>query len=111
MDFYQVLVEHSIDVMFHTVGGVLKWISPTVVDLLGWTPQELVGKSTVQLWHPDDREAAVALRDHVYATQPGRGMFRLRAKDGQYVWVETSLRPFVDEDETVGAVGSIRDVT
>jgi PAS domain-containing protein len=27
------------------------------------------------------------------------------------VWVETSLRPFVDEDETVGAVGSMRDVT
>jgi diguanylate cyclase (GGDEF)-like protein/PAS domain S-box-containing protein len=111
VDFYQVLVEHSIDVMFHTVGGVLKWISPTVVDLLGWTPEELVGKSTVHLWHPDDREAAVALRDHVYATQPGRGIFRFRAKDGQYVWVETSLRPFADEDETVGAVGSMRNVT
>lgn len=111
MDLYQVLAENSMDVMFHRVGGVLKWISPTVVDLLGWTPEDLVGRSTIHLWHPDDPEAAVALSDQVYAGEPGRGVFRLRAKDGRYVWIEASLRPFVDENGMLSAVGSMRDVT
>lgn len=111
MDLYRVLVENSTDVMFHTVGGVLTWVSPAVVDLLGWTPEELVGQTTAHLPHPDDREAAAALRDQVSAGQPGRGVLRLRTKHGRYVWIETSLRPFVDEGGAAGVVGSMRDVT
>src|SRR5665647_3021676 len=99
------------DVMFQRVGGVLKWISPTVVDLLGWTPEDLVGRSTIHLWHPDDREAAVVLNDQGYAGQPGRGVFRLRARDGRYVWIEAPLRPVVDENGTLSAGGAMRDVT
>jgi diguanylate cyclase (GGDEF)-like protein/PAS domain S-box-containing protein len=112
MDLYKVLAENSMDVvMFHRVGGVLKWISPTVTNLLGWAPEELVGRTSVHLWHPDDLAAEEALRDQVDGGRPGRGVFRLRAKDGRYVWIETSLQPFVDEDGASGAVGSMRDVT
>ena len=82
-----------------------------MVHLLGWTPEDLVGRSAIHLWHPDDREAAVALNDQVYAGETGRGVFRLRAKDGRYAWIEASLRPFVDEHSTLSAVWSMRDVT
>jgi len=99
------------DVLIHTVAGVVQWISPAVTAMLGWTPDELVGQTTTHLWHPDDREAALALRGQVYAGHPGRGVFRLRTRDGRYLWVESSLRPFTDEAGTVGAVGTMRDLT
>ncbi|RYV52809.1 PAS domain S-box protein [Pengzhenrongella frigida] len=110
-DLYRVLVENSMDVMIHTVAGVVQWVSPAVTGMLGWAPHELVGRTTAHLWHPDDREAASALRDQVYAGRPGRGVFRLRTRDGRYLWVESSMQPFTNELGTVGAVGSMRDLT
>ncbi|WP_197024682.1 PAS domain S-box protein [Cellulomonas sp. KRMCY2] len=111
MDPFRVLAEHSMDITFHTIGGVLEWVSPTVEETLGWKPEELVGRTTVHLWHPADRAGAVALLDQVHAGRPGRAVFRIRAKSGRYVGIETSLQPFVEADGTVGAVGSMRDMT
>lgn len=107
----RLLVEHGADVVVHSVGGIVRWISPSVVDLIGWTAEELIGRTTVHLWHPDDRDAAVALRDDVYAGRVGRGVFRLRARAGHHVWIETTLKPYVDEHGEQGAVGTLRDVT
>lgn len=107
----QLLVEHSADVVVHSVGGIVRWISPSVADLIGWPAEELIGGTTVHLWHPDDRDAAIALRDEVYAGRVGRGVFRLQARDGHYVWIETTLKPYVDDQGEQGAVGTLRDVT
>lgn len=69
---YRLLVENSADIVFHTSGGILVWVSPSIGDLLGWTPEVLVGRPTTHLWHPDDLERAVALRDQVYGARQAR---------------------------------------
>ena len=82
--FAMTLVENSVDVLFHTVDGVLEWISPSVTELLGWHADELVGGTTTHLWHPDDLPLAIALRDATYGGEPGRATLRFKRKDDTY---------------------------
>lgn len=108
---YRLIAENTADVVVQSVDGLLVWISPSVEALTGWTPQDLLGKTTAHLWHPDDRELAVTLRDASYNGQPSRDTLRLRRKDGGYVWVDFALTPYTGPDGAAGAVGSLRDVT
>lgn len=107
---YRLVLDNSADVIFHTIGGVLQWVSPSCAEVLGWTPEELIGRPTVEYWHEGDRATAIALRDAAYAGEVGHGTLRWRRKDGTFTWVEASLRPVSESDGSLGAVGNIRDV-
>ena len=57
--------------------------------LLGWSRDDLVGRRTVDLVHPDDAEAAIDAWMRMRAGTPtGRVRVRLRHKHGHHVWVE-----------------------
>lgn len=107
---YRIVLDSASDVVFENVDGLLRWVSPSVTELLGWTPTELLGSSSVHLWHPEDRDVAVAMRDAAAAGHPSRRTLRYRTKAGDYLWVEMSLRPFVDQRGRPGVAGSLRDV-
>ena len=108
---FRLLVENTIDVVFHTVGGVLEWISPSLTAVTGWEPADLIGHATQQLWHPDDLNKAIALRDVTYLGRGGAQELRLRCKDGSYTWFEAVLQPCIEPDGRTGAVGVLRNVT
>lgn len=107
---YRLLVENTADVIIHSVDGLVRFVSPSVERVFGWTVEDLVGRSTVHLWHPDDVARAVAMRDAVYAGEPGRGVLRFRMKSGSYAWIEATLRP-IDAASGGGMVASFRDVS
>ncbi|KAF9296826.1 hypothetical protein BGZ88_011784 [Linnemannia elongata] len=70
-----------------TPEGRTLWVSASITDCLGYTPEEFLQVTTYELLHPDDVElASVAHREHVLndmvATQI---VLRFRAKDGSYV--------------------------
>lgn len=73
--------------------GIHQWVSPSVEDLLGYTPDELIGTSAWSLMHPDDVATVLTLgtrtaRAHGSLTAPRRT--RLRHADGRWVWTETT---------------------
>ena len=108
---YRLVLDNSADVIFHTIGGILQWVSPSSTEVLGWTPDELIGRPTVEYWHSDDRDTAIALRDATYAGDVGHGTLRWRRGDGSYLWVAASMRPIIEPDGARGAVGILRDVS
>lgn len=107
---YRLMIENSGDVVFHTVQGIVKWVSPSCKEILGWGAEELVGHRTAQFWHPDDLKAAVRLRNAAYAGRPGLATLRWRRSDGSFVWVDAVIRPVTEASGESGAVGSLRDV-
>ncbi len=107
---YRLLVQNSQDVVAHQVDGVLRWISPSLTVLTGWTPDELVGRSTLHLWHPDDREAARVLRESAVGGPPATAVLRLRCRDGHYVHVDAGVRSDGDLSGH-GVVATLRDAT
>jgi len=54
--FHRTLVEESSDtVSVVDEDGVIRYVSPSVEDLLGFEPDELVGEGVYDYQHPQDR--------------------------------------------------------
>lgn len=107
---YSLLVDNAAEVIFHSDHGVVQWISPSVTEVLGWRPEELIGTSIHRLWHSEDHDDAVALRDEAYRGNPGFGVFRFLTQGHDYIWIEISFKPYGDHGRG-GAVGTMRDVS
>lgn len=89
---YKLLAENMRDlVCLHDLDGKYLYVSPSSETLLGYTPDELVGTSPYDLFHPEDVER---LRDEAHAKllKGETGIvieYRMRDKTGEYCWFET----------------------
>jgi diguanylate cyclase (GGDEF)-like protein/PAS domain S-box-containing protein len=85
------------------------YVSPAAREMLGYEPAELLGRSGYDLVHPDDRRQAQTMIGQLGPSRPVLSLtFRMRRKDGHYIWVESRYR-HVPEDGGVLAV--VRDIT
>lgn len=108
-DRYRLLAENSSDVVLLTRGGVVQWISPALTTVLGWTPTEWEGDRIETYTHPDEVALVLARREEVEQGNVRVITLRLRAKSGEYHWVEVHAGPFVNADgEQDGIVASFR---
>ena len=91
------------------------YFSPRWREILGYEQGELAPKvdTFLELIHPGDREqVGTAIEAHLQQRQPYDLEFRLRHKDGAYVWVAATGQAVWDEKgEAVRMAGSIRDIT
>lgn len=111
---YRLLAENAADLVFRSsVAGILEWMSPAVVHVLGWQPEDLIGNSIDGLlWHPDDAEEVH--RQFAVLRSGGSVRFeaRLTTKSGDHRWLAITARPVRDaEGVIVSLVGGGRDVT
>ena len=90
------LVENSSDVLArHSPDSTFLYVSPQCLQLWGFSPEELVGRSPFELLHPDDTGLA---SDALSGPDVQTITARMRHKDGSYVWVETTIRRLRDAD-------------
>jgi diguanylate cyclase (GGDEF)-like protein/PAS domain S-box-containing protein len=94
---YRLLVENATDAVAHARDGKILWVSPGVADMLGWQPIDWVGRGVNDYVHPDDLHLVLDGRTHLDDGPPATLRFRMRAQDGRYHWVETHVRPYVDQ--------------
>jgi PAS domain S-box-containing protein len=95
---YRMMAEYATDLLAkHTPGGVIFYASPACRPLLGYTPEELTGRSCYDFFHPDDVRA-IRQQHQDLASVPDVATFtyRMRKKDGEYVWFETINRAVRD---------------
>ena len=75
----------------HRLDGTFCYASPACRAILGWEPDELVGKKLGALLHPDDARMMVSEFGKVPThSRPATVTFRLLRKDGIYLWVEAT---------------------
>jgi len=111
---YRLLSENSMDVItVFNNENQFEYVSPSCREVLGYEPEELIGKNGSDLVHPDDigrLQTPVDLASKGMTTLSPH--FRLRHKDGSYIWIETHSSPMVNESGTiVGLQASNRDIT
>lgn len=107
------IVDNMIDAFYRTdAQGVLVLASPSSLDLLGWTPEELLGRRLADLYvDPQGREVFLE------KLRVGGGRVvgyeaALRRKDGTEVWVETNSHYYRDESGQIcGVEGTVRNIT
>lgn len=83
----------------HAPDGTFRYVSRASRELLGYEPDELVGTWAYDHFHPDDVPRIGVAHRSVLAGSPFTVTYRLRHKDGGYVWVETNNR-VVTSDRT-----------
>lgn len=110
---YRLLADNSTDVIsLSSPDGTLHYVSPSAARLIGYQAEELVGKDGNSFFHPGDvgRVLETARRS---GGQPLAILFRVRHRDGHYLWVESAVRAVMDPDTAEGEVllSVTRDVT
>ncbi len=96
---YRFISEHMLDLVgLHDSHGLYQYVSASVTEILGYTPDEVIGKSPLDFFHSED--LIKNNRDSIYAsaylTDENRIQNRVRKKDGTYIWLETLIRPIKD---------------
>ena len=110
---FRSIAERSFDCIFTVdVEGRLTYVSPAAKAIVGFTPEELVGKSAFTFLPESETAKAVPLfsRPNSGETLDGVRTEFLR-KDGSKVFVEISVSPIVKDGKAIGAQGIVRDIT
>ncbi|MBU1540992.1 MAG: PAS domain S-box protein [Alphaproteobacteria bacterium] len=91
---YRLLADNASDVIaLYGPDSIFRYVSPAITELLGYRPDELVGRSTYDFIHSDDR-SDVAKAFALAAQQPGQATIEYRAysRDGSLRWLEARPR-------------------
>ncbi len=109
---YRLLAENASDFVVETTpDGVTTWVSSSVTGVLGWQPEELVGRSGLDFAHPDDVATLQDPKARATAGLEGIGEIRLRCADGTYRWVSRRWSLIRDDSGTlIARVAGMRDV-
>ena len=81
----------------HAPDGTYRYASAAARDLLGYRPKDLVGTSAYAYIHPEDRGKIAAIHRSSLEGAPFTVAYRLRRRDSQYAWVETTTRVIHEE--------------
>lgn len=112
---YRLLAENIHDlVCLHDLEGRYLYVSPSSYALLGYAPEQLVGKSPYDFIHPEE---LVCVRDDTHA-QLLKGSnnltvnYRIRRSAGDYAWLESMAQIVRDEKGDVVQLLTVsRDIT
>jgi PAS domain S-box-containing protein len=94
--------------------GKYTYTSAVVEKILGYKPNEVLGKYFYDLFHPDDREELKKAAFEVFAKKRPFRQFVNRNihKNGEVVWLSTSGVPILDKEENfLGYRGADVDIT
>jgi diguanylate cyclase (GGDEF)-like protein/PAS domain S-box-containing protein len=111
---FRALVQHSSDVVaVIDENAFFTYVSPSIVGMLGYKPDELVGTSALALLPPDDVTAALRSHSQVLedAFEQARTELRVRNRDGSWHTVDMTITDLRDEPAVEGIVLNARDVT
>ena len=97
---YRLLADTMHDIVcLHDLEGRFLCASPSLTRVAGYSQEEIIGSDSYSLMHPDDRER-VYTQGHIKALNGELPLieWRMRRKDGTYVWLETRTNMAYDEE-------------
>ncbi|HEX2556436.1 MAG TPA: PAS domain S-box protein [Microvirga sp.] len=92
-EWHRLLAEQATDMIVRTSPtGIRQYVSPSVREILGYEPQELIGTEAKDYIHPDDVEAVLAARGDLLSGRSKNAIFtyRHRNKAGEWVPLESN---------------------
>jgi PAS domain S-box-containing protein len=109
---YREIFESIIDIFYRTdKEGLLSIISPSVEQILGYVPDQVIGKKLAEFnVNPGEQDRFLSVLRENGETKGYEAP--LRAKDGSVVWVSTNARFYRDKQgKILGIQGISRDIT
>lgn len=113
-EFYRALIQNSLDVIaLYAADATILYESPSVIQVLGFTPEEMIGQNALNFAHPDDLDQArqILLQLIQSPEQPVKLEIRSRHQNGSYRWLEMIGTNLLDEPSVGAIVANYRDIT
>ncbi|WNS46217.1 PAS domain S-box protein [Paenibacillus sp. MMS20-IR301] len=108
---YKLITQNTPDMIsFADPDGTLRYVSPSVETLMGYSASEMIGSKRPDYYHEEDAlemtEKGKLYSDSDVFTR------RARHKDGRYVWIESSFQVMRNsEGEVIQVLTIARDIT
>ena len=112
-NMYRLLADNTVDlVCLHNLDSSFQYVSPSIQKLLGYTPEELIGKFPQELVHPED----IALlknnmRGFITDDEDVVSQIRFKNNEGNYFWFETKAILVKENGIPINFQSSTRDIT
>jgi PAS domain S-box-containing protein len=110
---FRSMVQNSSDIVtLLAEDGTVLFESPSIESVLGFKPDELIGKNAFSYIHPDDRDAVRV--SFANAMTEGRGQancYRFMSASGDWRWMESVATNQLGHPELGAVVVNSRDVT
>ena len=120
-DHFRELLDNSRDIILRRnyKQGTVEYVSPSSIDVLGYTPEEVAAMPDDQLRdmiHPDDLPLfQKQLKAGLQSKNKKENVtveYRIKRKDGIYIWLNEQLSVVKDKNDRVDfVVGNARDIT
>lgn len=111
---FRLLTENASDiVLIFDEKGILSYASPSVKQIGGYMPEDLIGKCIFEFLHPDDLPRAKDALQRA-AANPGRRVtfdVRVRHSRGDWLYLDLIGNNLLDEPAIRGYVVNARDIT
>ncbi len=108
------LSESTEDLIILTDGlGAVSWVSPAYERRTGWDLAGLRTSPWFERVHPEDAELVQTVRSACIADhKAGSAVYRVRLRDGSFMWVETDMIPLhTPSGEPDGFLSRSRDIS
>ena len=112
-NWYRLLADNTIDlVCLHNLDSSFKYVSPSIKNLLGYTPEDLIGKYPADLIHPEDlAKFKSQIGTIINKNKRVSEQVRLINSNGEYQWFETNATLVYENNVPVSYQSSTRDIT
>jgi two-component system, cell cycle sensor histidine kinase and response regulator CckA len=111
---FRAVIEKSAEIIsLTTADGATRYLTPSAWRLLGWTPEEMGGRTLRDQVIPEDR-ARIANEIARLVRTGDRDMameLRVQHRDGSIRWVESTGTNLLDDPNVRAIVGNYRDIT
>jgi PAS domain S-box-containing protein len=93
--------------------GTLAYNSPAALAIHGYTQEEMVGRNTFSLIHPDDQPLCLDYTEKIFndLPRPISVQYRYLNKDGSYVWMEATAANQLANPHIRGLIVISRDIS
>jgi PAS domain S-box-containing protein len=111
---HRMLIEAAPDVVYTISGedGLITSLNPAFESITGWSRDEWIGKSYIEIVHPDDRSVAIEMFEKCCRGEmPLAYELRILSKSGEYLIGEFTSTPHLKGGKVIGELGIGRDIT
>ncbi len=109
---YRDLVENINDVIYAVdKNGVVTYVSPVIESFIGYSPQEVIGRSFAEFIYQEDLQRIRKSFRRVLSGQIEENEYRVLTKSGETRWMRTSSQPIFIGDRVIGVQGVLADIT
>jgi len=108
------LISENVNDLIYIIdkNGCYEYCNEAFKKILGYTPEDLIGTSALDLAHPEEKSKALEEFKDMFRTKTKNLEVRLRSKDGSYIWSDSFGKALYDENSNfVQIIGVSRDIT